>query len=171
VPRDSKLDPLGRVLVLFGGVNGRNPPRFPFCADETPLPAFRLTGLLVSRPPANVPALGFCIVPAALVPRATPDSPPLMRPPAEIAETWFCCMLCRRLAVCCWKDSGRATLLWADPKNRSDPPLRTVEAAAARPLADRLARDGTTGRLPAIMRAPFICSRVAATGDTLPAPK
>jgi hypothetical protein len=28
-----------------------------------------------------------------------------------------------------------------------------VEGAAARPLADKLAREGTTGRLPAIMRA------------------
>ena len=67
---------------------------------------------------------------------------------------WFCCIVCRRLAVCCWNDTGRATLLCTDPKKRSEP-FRTVEGAAARPLADKLARVGTTGRLPAIMRAPF----------------
>ena len=62
-------------------------------------------------------------------------------------------------------------LLCADPKKRSEPPLRTVDGAAARPLADKLARDGTTGRLPAIMRAPLICSRLAATALTRPVPK
>ena len=50
-------------------------------------------------------------------------------------------------------------------------PLRIVDGAAARPLADKLARDGTTGRLPAIMRAPPICWRVAAIAVTWPAPK
>jgi hypothetical protein len=49
--------------------------------------------------------------------------------------------------------------------------LRTVDGAAARPLADKLACEGTTGRLPAIMRAPFNCAWLAATGVTLPAPK
>jgi len=72
-------------------------------------------------------------------------------------------MLCRRPAVCCWKDSGRATLLCADPKNLSEPVLWIVDGAAARPLADRLARVGTTGRFPAIMREPLNCVRVAAT--------
>ncbi len=43
--------------------------------------------------------------------------------------------------------------------------LRTVDGAAARPLADKLAREGTTGRLPAIIRAPLICARLAATGS------
>lgn len=61
-------------------------------------------------------------------------------------------------------------MLLCVPKKRCDPPLRIVEGAAARPLADRLARDGTTGRLPAIMCAPLICSRVAATALTRPAP-
>lgn len=78
-------------------------------------------------------------------------------------------MDCRRLDVCCWNDAGRTAL--CDPKNRSEPPLRTVEAAAARPLADKLARDGTTGRLPAIMCAPPSCARVAAIAVTRPAPK
>jgi hypothetical protein len=61
--------------------------------------------------------------------------------------------------------------LCTDPKKRSDPPLRIVEGAAARPEADRLAREGTTGRLPAIMRAPFNCSGLAAIALTWPAPK
>ena len=46
-----------------------------------------------------------------------------------------------------------------------------VDGAAARPLADRLARDGTTGKLPAIRRAPPNCCRVTATGRILPVPK
>ena len=33
-----------------------------------------------------------------------------------------------------------------------------VEGAAARPLADKLARVGTTGMLPVIMRAPLNCA-------------
>jgi hypothetical protein len=45
-------------------------------------------------------------------------------------------------------------MLLCDPKKRCAPPLRIVADDAARPLADRLARDGTTGRLPAIIRAP-----------------
>jgi len=171
VPRGSLATGLdGRVEELVGGLNGRNPPRFPFGMVEAGLPAFRVAVLFISRPPCNAPALGF-IVPAVVVPRAKPDSPPLMRPLAEIAETWFCCMVCRRLAVCCWNDSGWATLLCTDPKKRSEPPLRTVEGAAARPLADRLDRDGITGRLPAICRAPLNCSRVTATGLAPPVPK
>jgi len=70
-----------------------------------------------------------------------------------------------------WKDAGRAKLLWTEPKKRSEPPLRTVDGAAARPLADKLAREGTTGKLPAIMRAPFNCWRFAAIPVTRPAPK
>jgi hypothetical protein len=80
-------------------------------------------------------------------------------------------MACRRFAVCCWNDCGREAVLCTDPKKRCGPPLRTVDGAAARPLADKLARDGTTGRLPAIMRAPLICSRLAAAAVTRPAPK
>jgi hypothetical protein len=135
------------------------------------LPALRFTGLAVSLPPWNVPALGFCIDPDPLAPRKPADWLALVRPPAGTAPTWLCCMVCRKLAVCCWNDTGRATLLCVEPKNRCDPVLRTVEGAAARPLADKLARDGTTGRLPAIMRAPLICSRLAAMGATRPAPK
>jgi hypothetical protein len=62
-------------------------------------------------------------------------------------------------------------LLCAEPKKRCDPPLRTVDGAAARPLADKLAWEGTTGRLPAIMRALLNCAWLAATAFTLPAPK
>lgn len=117
----------------------------------------------------DVPALGFSIEFAPFAPCDTADSPEPSRPPAGTAPTWLCCILCRRLAVCCWNDCGRETLL-CDPKKCSEP-LRTVDGAAARPLADRLARDGTTGRLPAIMRAPPNCSRVAAAAVTWPAPK
>lgn len=154
-------------MELFGGVNGRYELRLSFCVAA--LPAFLLTELFASLPLEAVPALGFCVVPA-VVPRAT-DSPPLMRPPAVIDETWLCCIVCRKLAVCCWNDSGCAALLCTDPKKRSEPPLRIVEGAAARPLADKLACDGTTGRLPAICRAPLNCWRVAATAVTRPAPK
>jgi hypothetical protein len=81
-------------------------------------------------------------------------------------------MVCRRLAVCCWNETGRATLLCTWPKKRSDPPPRMVDGAAGRPLAERLPRDGTTGRLPAIMRAPPNCWRVIGIGLILPpAPK
>jgi hypothetical protein len=79
-------------------------------------------------------------------------------------------MLCRRLAVSAWNDCGRDALLCTEPKKWSEP-LRTVDGAAARPLADKLARDGTTGRLPAIMCAPLNCDRVAAPAVTRPAPK
>jgi hypothetical protein len=65
-------------------------------------------------------------------------------------------MLCRRLDLSCANDVGR-TMLLRVPKKRCEPLLRIVEGAAARPLADRLERDGTTGRLPAIMRAPLNC--------------
>jgi hypothetical protein len=62
-------------------------------------------------------------------------------------------------------------LLRADPTNRCEPALRIVDGAAARPLADKLACVGTTGRLPAIMRAPLICARFAAIADIRPEPK
>lgn len=116
-------------------------------------------------PLARMPALGRATL---LRPRAAKST--AERPPAGIAPTRLCCMDCRRLAVCWWNETGRATLLCV-PKNRCEPPPRIVEGAAARPLAERLAREGTTGRLPAIMRAPLICCALAATGRTLPAPK
>src|SRR5579864_5442905 len=100
------------------------------------------------RAPWNVPALGFC---PPILPRAVVS--PAKRPPAGTAPTWLCCIVCRRLAVCCWNETGREMLL-CDPKKRCAPPLRIVADDAARPLADRLARDGTTGRLPAIILAP-----------------
>jgi hypothetical protein len=101
--------------------------------------------------------------------RAAIASPPPSRPPAGTAPTWFCAILCLKLAVSCENDC-REALLCAVPKKCSDP-LRTVDGAAARPLADRLARDGTTGRFPAIMRAPPNCACVAAAAVTRPAPK
>jgi hypothetical protein len=141
--------------------------------SEFPYPDERLLLLKVlfevSRP-ATVPALGFCIGPDAAAPRNPADVAALVRPPAVTAPTWFPAIDCRRLAVCCWNEAGRATLL-CDPKKLCEPPLRMVEGAAARPLADKLARDGTTGRLPAIIRAPLNCARVAAMAVTRPAPK
>ena len=107
----------------------------------------------------------------AVVPWNPEDCPPLTRPPAGTAPTWLRCIACRRLAVCCWNDTGRATLLCAVPTKRCEPVLRTVDGAAARPLADKLAREGTTGKLPAIMRAPRNCALVAAEALTGPAPK
>jgi hypothetical protein len=62
-------------------------------------------------------------------------------------------------------------LLRADPMKCCAPALRIVDGAAARPLADKLARDGTTGKLPAIMRAPLIWARFAAIADMRPEPK
>lgn len=119
----------------------------------------------------TVPALGFCIELEAFAPRKPAEPAALARPPAGIAPTWFCAIDCRRLAVCCWNDAGRDMLLRADPTKCCAPVLRTVDGAAARPLADKLAREGTTGRLPAIIRAPLNCSRLAPTAVTRPAPK
>lgn len=124
----------------------------------------RLPKLFICRA-AGVPALGRMLLDA----RAENELL-LKRPPAGTAPTWFCCIDCRRLDVCCWKDAGRM-LLCVDPKKRCAPPFRMVPAAGARPLADKLARVGTTGRFPAIMRAPPICCRVAAIAPTRPAPK
>lgn len=160
--------PVGRVAVpLLGELNGRDPMRFPFCTDDDGLPTLLLPAVFVARF-ENDPALGFCMVPLDGVPRAV-DSPP-KRPPAGTPPTWLRCIVCRRLACCCWNETGRAILLCADPKKRSLPPLRIVDGAAPRPLADRLARVGTTGRLPAIMRAPPNCWRVTATGLIGPPP-
>ena len=150
-------------------MNGRKPPRFPPGIDEDGLLAVRLPGLLVDWligcRAENVPEFDRCIVP-----REATD-PPIERPPAENPFTWLCCMVCCKCAVSCWNDAGRATLLCTDPKKRSEPPLRMVDGAAARPLADRLEREGTTGKLPAIMRAPPNCWRVTGDALTRPAPK
>jgi len=124
----------------------------------------RFPKLLVSRV-AGIPALG------RMLPAPPAAKEPLARPPAGTAPTRLCCIDCRKLEVSCWNDAGRSVLLPLEPKNRCAPPLRMVEAAAGRPLADKLARDGTTGRFPAIMRAPDNCSRVAAIAPTRPAPK
>lgn len=130
-----------------GGANGRYPPRFPFCTVAG-LPALLVGWLFTPRLGADVPALGFCIVPleAALVPLAA------TRPPACTGVTWLCCMDCCRRAACCWKGTGRDALAVL-PKKCCGPPLRIVDGAAGRPLADKLARVGTTGRFPVIMRA------------------
>jgi hypothetical protein len=162
----------GRVLLLFGGVNGRNPPRFcpadwlpwvrfigrsnPPAADgrlaiagRLPpaglLAALRIAGLFISRE-AGVPALGFCIVPLAATPVFAPACPA-----ACTGVMWFRCMACCNRAVCRSNDAGRDAARPL-PKKRCAVPC-TVPGAAARPLADKLARDGTTGRLPVIMRA------------------
>lgn len=158
------IDPADLEVLLLGGVNGRNPPRFPPCIGEDGLFTPRLPELFVDCRFEGVPGLGRCIVPCAVT------DPPLTRPPAENPFTWLCCMAWCKCAVSCWNDAGRATLLCADPKKCSAPPLRTVDDAAARPLADRLARDGTTGKLPAIMRAPLNCWRVTGDAVTRPAP-
>jgi hypothetical protein len=176
----------GRVLLL-GGVNGRKPPRFAPCpgtdwvlwfrvvgrsnppaadgrltapervasagrlliAGRLPpaglLAALRVAGLFISRD-AGVPALGFCVVPLAATPGLA-----AARPPACTGVMWFRCMACCNFAVCCSNDAGRDTGRALPTKCCAVP--CTVPGAAARPLADRLARDGTTGRLPVIMRA------------------
>src|SRR5712692_9787134 len=175
--------PLGRVVLLFGGVNGRKPPRFPFSADgvvlrcvctlagadERGLPALLVGGLFVPRLGAGVPALGLCIVPAAAVPRS-PAPLAATRPPACTGVTWLCCMDCCKRAACCWNGTGRGAFAVL-PKKCCGPPLRIVDGAAGRPLADKLARVGTTGRFPVIMRAFLNWLCVAATAVALPAPK
>jgi hypothetical protein len=130
-----------------GGANGRYPPRFPFCTVAG-LPALLVGWLFIPRLGAGVPALGLCIVPlaAALVPLAA------TRPPACTGVTWLCCMDCCKRAACCWNGTGRVALAVL-PKKCWGPPLRIVDGAAGRPLADKLARVGTTGRFPVIMRA------------------
>jgi hypothetical protein len=186
-PLDAPASPREAAL-REGGVKGRNPSRFAALADcvaprcASVLEPVLLRSALASDErlllpggvnerivPADEPVLERCAVVAAPAPRAA-DSPAPSRPPAGIAPTWFCAMLCRRLAVCCWNDCGREALLCTAPKKCSEPP-RIVDGAAARPLAERLEREGTTGRLPAIMRAPLNCERLAAAGVTRPAPK
>lgn len=171
-------DPNERELLL-GGVNDLSPPRFAFVVDLSAFdPAFdpaaveppnpRLPELFNSPPRAAVPALGLPLDPPN-PPRDAADPVFVARAPAVNPFTWFCAMVCCRCAVSCWNDAGRAVLLCV-PKKLREPPLRIVDVAAARPLADKLPRDGTTGRLPAICRAPLICARVAATAPTRPAP-
>lgn len=176
-PRSGFDAPNEREL-LFGGANDLSPSRFPFAIDlsvfeplldrgvEPPDP--RPPKLLNSPPRAAVPALGLALEPAK--PPRDPANPEFVaRLPAVKPFTWFCAMVCCMRDCSRWNDAGRAILLCA-PKKRCEPPPRIVEGAAARPLADKLARDGTTGRLPAIMRAPLICERVAAIALTRPAP-
>lgn len=150
--------------VLFAeGLNVRMLPRFAPCVAFW-LVLTRLPKLFICRA-AGTPALGRMLLP----PRAANAA--LERPPAGTAPTWLRCMACRRLDCCCWNETGRVAVPRADPKKCCAPPLRMVDGAAARPLADKLACVGTTGKLPAIMRAPFNCSRVADIAPTLPAPK
>lgn len=152
--------------LLLGGVKLRYPFRLPFCAVDPAKP--RVPGF-ISRPLRGVtPAVGLLLNPLN-PPREFANPVFVARPPAVNPRTWFCAIACCRCDCSCWNDAGRAMLLCV-PKKRSEPPLRIVDGAAARPLADKLARDGTTGRLPAICRAPLICERVAATAVTRPAP-
>src|SRR5271168_761345 len=111
--------------------------------------------LFISLPGAVVLALGF---PAAAgdADRDSIEPGPVARAPAATGEKWLCCMDCCRCAVCCWNDSGCDVL--CVPKKCCDALLRIVDEAAARPLADKLARVGTTGRLPVIIRAPLNCA-------------
>lgn len=75
-------------------------------------------------------------------------------------------MVCCKRAVCCWNDAGRAAFPALPKKRCCGPALRTVDGAAARPLADKLALVGTTGRFPVIMRAFLNCAPL--TGTALP---
>src|SRR5262249_30867554 len=105
----------GRVPPVGGGVNGRNPPRFPFSIDDGTLPPARTPELPTPELPSdgreiglepgvaprfgsvprfesvpgfeNVPALGFMVLPAPFAPRIPPNSPALTRPPAGIPPT------------------------------------------------------------------------------------
>src|SRR2546430_708676 len=156
------LDP--GVLPLFGVAKGLNPPRVAAAPDPFWLPAFRAGGVLPSLPlkllPEGVPALGFCTaalfaefaLPRRAVPRASTEPFALARPPACTGVTRFRCRVCCTCEACCWNDAGRDAAP-DRPKKRCCPPLRIVDAAAERPLADKLACVGTTGTFPVIMRA------------------
>lgn len=149
---------------LLGALNGRDSPRFTLCpapelpAIDRPLSAPRFAGM---------PALGLLILPAAEPRTAVPFMP---RPPAITGEMWLLWNDCCNREVSCVNDCGRAAFREL-PKKRFDPVLWIVEGAAARPLADKLARVGMTGKLPCIMRAPRICADVAAIGRPFLAPK
>lgn len=146
---------------LADGLYGLMLPLLALCAPAAFAPT-RLPMLFICRF-AEMPALGRIL----LLPRAIKAE----RPPAGTAPTWLCCIVWRRLDCCCRNETGRAIVPRAGAKKRCEPPLRTVEAAAARPLADKLACVGRTGRFPAIIRAPLSCCGVALMARTLPAPK
>ena len=114
--------------------------------------------LFISVLEAGVRALGLPVpsvrAPAETVPRDS--TAPVRVRPAVTGEKWLCCIDCCRCDVCCWNDSGCDVL--CVPKKCCDALLRIVDEAAARPLADKLARVGTTGRLPVIIRAPLNCA-------------
>jgi hypothetical protein len=162
------------VLLCDSGVNEFHPPRF---AEELAVveprfalsPIFRFVLLLVSREAlfaVDVPALGL-LVPALLALRdSMPDSE--VCDPDVTDETWFWAIDCCMRDVSCWNDAGLAAL--CVPAKCCAASLWMVEGAAARPLADKLDRLGTTGIPPVIMRAELICSCVAATAVTCPAP-
>ena len=133
--------------------------RPPLDARADPRGADRLWGradreaLDASLPDSAVP-LGLLAAEAA-VPRE-PMLPMPVERPAVTGLKWLCCMDCCRCAVCCWNDCGCEAL--CVPKKCRELLLRMVEGAAARPLADKLAREGTTGKLPVIMCALLNCS-------------
>src|SRR4029077_11043885 len=103
-PRFALFGALLFVALLLGELNGRTPPRFWFCAAPgcVMVPWFAKPFV---APFAGTPALGRPIAPL----RAAKS--PLGRPPAGTAPTWFCCIVCRRFAVCCVNDAGRTILL------------------------------------------------------------
>jgi len=96
---------------------------------------------IIHLPGSSVPALGFCIVPLAATPVFAPTCPA-----ACTGVMWFRCMACCNRAVCRSNDAGRDAARPL-PKKRCAVPC-TVPGAAARPLADKLARDGTTADCP-----------------------
>lgn len=96
---------LERAALLFGGLNGRNPPRFAFCVPVSPRPA---NAEFPSR--AATPALGFPKFPArALLTFMAP------RPPEYAGDTWLLLNDCCSLDVSCVNDAGR-TALFECPK-------------------------------------------------------
>jgi len=78
-------------VPLVGGLSGRNPPRFPFCPEDSWLTVLRFPGLLIWELFIcrfdSVPALGRCMFVFAVVPRNPEDCPALKRPPAGTAPT------------------------------------------------------------------------------------
>jgi len=101
VPRGDVTERFAFVLP----VGGPKPPRVFVAGTGSRLEAVLPPKLLTSRL-AGIPALGRCIeFPLCAANWLA------FRPPAGIAPTWLCCIVCRKLAVCCWNETGRAMLL------------------------------------------------------------
>ena len=86
-------------------------------------------------------------------------------PEAERPSRWIDWCTC---AACRSKDCGAAAARL--PKKCCAPP-RVVDGLAARPLADKLARVGVTGRFPVMAWAPPSISRLTGVAATRPWPK